>query len=218
MLISHSNKFIFIKTKKTAGSSVESIIVENFFDKSKDICTGSKIDGTPRVNIGDKKPNEPDGHKPWHMVAKIAGDDNWANYTTFTVERNPWDKAVSEFYWKFAREPKMSKYNNDKDNFKYFIENIFGKWYTAPVDWDLYGQGSELKVDQVLQYSTLAADLSQLLQQHGLDANKEMVESTRKKSGYRRAHYTEMYDARLIDIISRWYQNEINQFGYKFGD
>lgn len=218
MLISHSNKFIFIKTKKTAGSTIESVIVNNFFDRSQDICTGSKIDGTPRVNIGDKKPNEPDGHKPWFMVKKLVGCDVWNSYNKFTVERNPWDKVVSEFYWKMSSEPRLRAYSDDKDNFKYFINEVFGKWYTAPVDWNLYAHEDQLMVDRVLQFSTLATDLVELLDDHGLEASEAMVRNTRMKSGYRKKHYTELYDDNLIDIIANGYKNEIKHFGYKFGD
>ena len=219
MLISHSNKFIYIKTKKTAGSSIESIIVNNFFDHDIDICTGSKIDGTPRVNIGDKLPNQPDGHRPWWMVQDLVTDEQWGSYYKFTVERNPWDKVVSEYYWKMAREPQLNKYNNDIDNFRYFVENVFGKWYAAPRDWELYTYNNRLVVDQVIEYSKLNQQLVQMFNEKlNLPLTEEMISGTNKKSGYRKKHYTELYADDLIDIVANGYRKEIQQFGYKFGD
>ena len=215
MLVSHSNEFIFVKTKKTAGSTVESIIVENFFDVNQDWCTGSKIDGTPRIGIGPKLPNQPDGHKPWHMIRDIVGHDTWSSYYTFTVERNPWEKAVSEYFWKTEREPDFKGVP-----FDYFVDNMLGSWYAAPMDWALYADDSGLQVDQVIQYSELADSLVSLFNdKFGLTLTKEMVTGTRKKSGFRKKHYTEMYtDQGLIDKVSALYKKEIEFFNYKFGE
>lgn len=214
MLVSHSNKFIFVKTKKTAGSTVESVIVDNFFDPDQDVCTGSKIDGTPRIGIGPKLPNQPDGHKPWNMIQDMVGRDTWSDYYTFTVERNPWEKAVSEYFWKTEREPQL------KDvTFEYFVDNMLGSWYAAPIDWSLYADETGLQVDQVIQYSELANSLVTLFNdQFGLPMTKEMVTGTRKKSGYRKKHYTEMYTSqRLIDKVSVLFSKEIDHFNYQYG-
>ena len=214
MLVSHSNKFIFVKTKKTAGSTVESVIVDNFFDPDQDVCTGSKIDGTPRIGIGPKLPNQPDGHKPWNMIQDMVGRDTWSDYYTFTVERNPWEKAVSEYFWKTKREPQL------KDvTFEYFVDNMLGSWYAAPIDWSLYADETGLQVDQVIQYSELANSLVTLFNdQFGLPMTKEMVTGTRKKSGYRKKHYTEMYTSqRLIDKVSVLFSKEIDHFNYQYG-
>ena len=237
MLISHSNKFIFVKTKKTAGSTIESLIVDNFFDPEQDICTGSKIDGTPRIGIGEKRPNEPDGHKPWNMIRSFVGKDVWNSYHKFTVERNPWVKVVSEFYWKQDRyrqglpkrtesprvhrsEPSMTPYEDDESNFEFFLDNFLGSWYACPQDWSLYADDSGLQVDQVIQYSELANSLVLLFNnKFNLPMTKEMVTGTRKKSGFRKKHYTQLYTSqRLIDKVSVLYKKEIEFFNYKFGE
>lgn len=222
MLISHSHKFIFIKTKKTAGSTIESLIVENFFDPSKDICTGSKIDGTPRINIGAKVPGEPDGHKPWNLVKKYVTPVEWTNYFKFTVERNPWDKLVSEFFWRAAdnKSPDLLRCGNDLDNFRYFINDGLTYRYVPPVDWDLYAAGNKPVVDEVVQFNHLPQQLVSMFNSKlDLPLTEEMVVGTRKKSGFRKKHYTEMYtNQQLIDRVSSLYSREINYFNYIFGE
>ena len=222
MLISHSHKFIFIKTKKTGGSTIENVIVNNFFDPSIDICTGSKIDGTPRSNIGPKKPNEPDGHKPWFMVKDYVEPHQWTNYHKFTIERNPWDKVVSEFFWRTAdgKDPNLTPYDNDVDNFEFYIDKVFGIYHPAPVDWQLYASGGRLVVDEVIEYQGLADQfVSMCNNKLDIPATKEMVTGTRMKSGHRKKHYTEMYkDQRLIDKVASVYSNEIKFFNYMFGE
>lgn len=215
MLICNSNKFIFVKTKKTAGSTVESIIVDNFFDLQTDVCTGSKIDGTPRIGIGPKLAGQPDGHRPWNMIRDMVGSTTWNSYYKFTIERNPWEKVVSEYFWKIEREPKLNQVS-----FEYFVDNILGSWYAAPQDWSLYANQDGLQVDKVIQYSDLANSLVSLFNdQFNLPLTLQMVEGTRKKSGYRKKHYTEMYDSqRLIDKVALLFDNEIRYFNYKFGE
>lgn len=219
MLISHSNKFIFVKTKKTAGSTVENVLVNNFFDMSQDVCTGSKIDDTPRVNIGPKLPNQPDGHRPWHMIRDLVGDQVWNDYTTFTVERNPWEKVVSEFYWKTEREPQLKQYSDDQSNFEYFVDKVLGSWYAAPQDWELYGMGDQLMVDHVIQYNQLAEQFTSLMNHLGVNITQEMVTGTKMKSGYRKKHYTELFtDQRHIDKVATMFHQEISFFNYQFGE
>lgn len=222
MLISHSHKFIFIKTKKTGGSTIENVIVNNFFDPSIDVCTGSRIDGTPRINIGPKKPNEPDGHKPWFMVKNYVEPHQWTNYHKFTIERNPWDKVVSEFFWRTAdgKDPNLTPHDNDVDNFEFYIDKVFGIYHPAPVDWQLYAHGDRLVVDEVIEYQGLADQfVSMCNDKLDIPATKEMVTGTRMKSGHRKKHYTEMYkDQRLIDKVASVYSNEIKFFNYIFGE
>lgn len=222
MLISHSHKFIFIKTKKTAGSTIENLIVNNFFDPSIDICTGSKIDGTPRSNIGPKKPNEPDGHKPWSMVKDYVTPEQWTNYHKFTIERNPWDKIVSEFYWRTAdgKDPTITPFDSDVDNFEFYIDKVFGIRHPAPIDWHLYASGRQLVVDEVIEYKCLADQFVRMCEDKlNLVATKEMVTGTRMKSGHRKKHYTELYKSQhVIDKVAAAYASEINHFNYIFGE
>jgi hypothetical protein len=38
-------------------------------------------------------------HLPWFMIKKIVGDDIWNNYTKFTIERDPYDRILSLFFF-----------------------------------------------------------------------------------------------------------------------
>lgn len=220
MLISHTYKLIFIKTKKTAGSSVESLLVDNFFDEEIDMCTGSIIDGTPRVNMPPKSPAEPDGHKPWHLVKNYVTKDQWNEYTKFTIERNPWDKLVSDFFWqKNLHDDKIEWDDDDVYNFEWYVDNFCNKLVVAPSDWNLYADKSGPVVDNVIQYGNLKQELAELLTSNGVPITEDIIESTRKKSGLRKVHYTEMYqNEEYIDKVAKMFSKEIEYFGYKFGE
>ena len=91
MIISHKHEFIFIKTRKTAGSSIEHYLSK--YLGPNDICTGSLIDGTPRLNAPHHK-----GHIDHTWVAKKFPNE-WRTYYKFAVDRNPWDKMISYYNW-----------------------------------------------------------------------------------------------------------------------
>jgi hypothetical protein len=91
MIISHKHKFIFIKTRKTAGSSIEHYLSK--YLGPDDICTGSDIDNTPRLNAPHRK-----GHIDYRWVAKKFPYE-WRNYYKFAIDRNPWTKMISYFHW-----------------------------------------------------------------------------------------------------------------------
>jgi len=204
MLVSHSHKFIFIKTKKTAGSTIEKIITENFFDPKIDICTGSIKDKTPKTNIDIKT-----GHMEWNRAKKYVTLQQWNEYHKFAVERNPWDKVISQYFWK------IKKFKN-----KPTFSNWLSEGKLIPNDWKLYTDNNKVVLDQIIQFNTLHKELIDLFNNKlNLALTQEMLDNTDVKVGFRKAHYTEMYtEQSLIDNVAKKFKNEIKYFDYKYGD
>ena len=80
-MISFSNNFIFIHINKTAGSSIEVALKD----------------------YGIKKPLIKEGNFPHSQHFKYDDykdyiGDNFTNFYTFTVVRNPWDRVVSYYH------------------------------------------------------------------------------------------------------------------------
>ena len=73
VLISHKYKFIYIKNRKTAGSSVES-----FFGQ---FCIGKQV-----------------SRETASLIKKDLGENKFNKYLKFCVVRNPYDKMVSWYY------------------------------------------------------------------------------------------------------------------------
>jgi len=208
MLVSHSHKFIFIKTRKVGGSSVEKIIVDNFFDPSIDICTGSPRDGTPRTNTNNRL-----GHIPWNLILKEVGSDVWNSYYKFTIERNPWDKIVSQYYWKAkGKGIPFEKWLEDGNQIAMGLS-----------DWGRYSNIDEGKpvVDQVILYHNLHSELIKMFKdQFNLDLTQEMLDNTNCKSGFRdKKHYTEVFQTQQqIDKIANLFVKEVQFFNFIYGE
>ena len=110
MIVSHKHKFIFVKTHKTATQTFLKFIKPHL--GPDDVMAGdppNDQNADTRVNI--EKPFPETGktaleyqevygnHLPWFMIKEITGDEIWNNYTKFTIERNPYDRFLSLFYF-----------------------------------------------------------------------------------------------------------------------
>lgn len=125
MIISHKHRFIFIKTEKTAGTSIEMALAA--VCGPQDIITPvvHPEDRHVIASAGDAIRPPQNYHIPlnkWRLrewgqtfktgtwpqfynhigageIRQLIASDVWDNYYKFCFERNPWDKVVSYYYW-----------------------------------------------------------------------------------------------------------------------
>jgi len=144
MIISHKHKFIFVKTAKVAGTSIELALREILGDD--DIATPivsydeefAKRNGyPPPQNYNYKymdiiKSNNAKGvmheHSWAYEIKGWFGEEIWNNYYTFTVERDPVQKSISNYFhyrrkengggWTSKLRPIISKMIG-RDGYKY---------------------------------------------------------------------------------------------------
>jgi|TARA_B110000908_G_scaffold99018_1_gene116958 hypothetical protein len=193
MIISHKHKFIFVKTRKTAGSSIEKYLY-NYLGPD-DICTGSEADNTPRLNTA-----ETNGHRSHEWISNNYLEE-WKHYFKFAVDRNPWDKLVSAYYFYKQRKPKKVK-----AGFSAFVRDG-----TDLNDWDMYAT-DVIKVDCLINYDTLHNSFLDL----PIPYNNELLKTFVKADTGRETNYTKMYTEETIQIVSNRYDNVIKHFGYTF--
>ena len=125
MLISHAHKFVFVKTTKTACSSLEALLTD-YLKEGDCITTRLELeeDKAEKKRLKEKGihfireiPDSPIAltpHSPlWH--AHIAYPET-RNYYSFGFVRNPFDRTMSSFRWtkqkqlqKILAESKPSK-------------------------------------------------------------------------------------------------------------
>lgn len=194
MIISHKHKFIFVKTRKTAGSSIEKYLID--YLGSTDVCTGSDRDRTLRLNT-----NEINGHKGWQWIANEYPKE-WKTYYKFAVERNPWDKIVSAYFYYKSRKPKKVAKGFD----------AFVKSAKDQNDWKLYAQGADIKVDRLVDYTSLHESFLEL----PVPYNNELLRTFVKSDTQREKDYTKMYTDETKEIVAKKFANVINHFDYIF--
>ena len=228
MIISHRHHYIFIKTKKTAGTSVEialseycgpadvitPIVAEDEAVRSELGFRGPQNYQVPllryglrdwgRLLIGRGRVKPFKNHHPAWYVRKYVAPRVWRTYYKFCIERNPWDKAISAWYFvHYRRYPRLEDY-------------IHSATLLQLTDWHRYAEGDRLIVDEVFRYEDLAAGMARLRQRAGLPAVPRLP---RAKAGFRkdRRPYWEVLGPAERERIAEVFAREIRQFGFQFG-
>jgi hypothetical protein len=103
MLVSHRKRFIYTKTEKTAGTSVELYFEPYCMPEGEWKFSGSRdqyIGKTGIVGARGKSVRKAQfyNHMSAQAIKDKIGDECWNEYYKFTVIRNPFDKIVSYFH------------------------------------------------------------------------------------------------------------------------
>jgi hypothetical protein len=205
MIVSHARKFIFLKTRKTAGTSLE--IALSKYCGPEDILTPIDFDEeSRREHAGRGAQNYAKRlaqHSPAellrflrdreravayreHMMGvearKRLGARIWDEYFKFTIVRDPFDRMLSRFFWSMKARPAHREVWQIEtlDQFlRYRAEYVNENWL-------IYTRGDALMVDDVVRYENLEEDLGRVSAHIGLDHNlHEDMRQIRAKGDFR---------------------------------
>ena len=203
MIISHRYRFIFIKTLKTAGTSIEVYLSEHCGPDDIFTPVFPPIDGHRPRNFGRFY-----NHYSAFGVRQAVGPELWGSYFKFCVERNPWDKVVSHY----AMESHKAK------NPISFDQYLTRKMFRECVNYPLYTDEDDetLLVDRILRFEQLNQDLSKLFEQLKVPWQGDL--GVRAKSGYRNDQrpFQEFYSDAQRQLVEQAFQWECRHLGYTF--
>lgn len=237
VIVSHKHKFIYLKTIKTGGTSVECYLQQLL--GPQDICTphgdggsfvgqnsyngkcrnylkpGTRVNFTARTRLGTLTQKMRFwNHMPWQKVRDAVGPAVWNSYYKFTSVRHPWDKVVSMFWWQRACQSKVVPAKPIR---------TFRQWLFSTVkksnDWHIYGNGNHLVVDDVVRLEHIYEDLRRILlklviPQEDIDQLPRYHEKSKTRRD--RQDYKKYHSARTQSHVARAFRNEISHFGYRF--
>lgn len=200
MIISHKYKFIFIKTRKTAGSSISNILRK--YLGPNDIADGDWVDGLEPLNVIYER-NKMDGHQTALWIKKNFPYE-FNTYYKFTVERNPWQKVPSgyKFYKKIAVK-------NLPNTITDFLQWEKKKW--IPVDWNWYTIKDRIVVDKILQYDNLHNEFKDLMHELKVPYQNELANVKMKSYSNQETFNLSKIDDKLIKNL---FHKEIKFFNY----
>jgi hypothetical protein len=140
-------------------------------------------------------------HQHASSVRRKVGRSTWENSFKFTVVRNPWDRAISAYFWRNSRN--QSPVSMDE------VVRRSGE------NWSIYSIRNILAVDFVIGYELLLEDFREVCDRIGVDHPTELP---RLKSEHRNRTIDprELLTSRQVAEIARRCRREIEMFGYEY--
>jgi len=208
-MISYKKKCIFVHIPKTGGSSIENIIWPQDKDRGiESLWMGLISPYCNKYQTGGMQ----------HLLAKYiiqeVGQKTFDNFFKFTIVRNPWDKAVSQYvYMKKRKDLRDFIGMNENDSCKKYLSLIQKKNH---VQWEsqhrfILDEGGQQIVDYIGRFENFNDDVNHILRVLKIEANEipHFNKSNRK-------HYKNYYDQESAEIVSEMYKEDIKIFGYEF--
>ncbi len=239
MIISHYYKFIFIKPRKVAGTTIE-LILSPFLEPG-DLATSlqpeeEKLRVTKKgVLVGDiykmnyfGLPSKLRDHSTLKKTYSLF-NQSLEGYKVVSACRNPWDRAVSNFFWA-KRHTSIAQQGHDvqKKEFlkftnaygpKTWMDHFYGRKRQRRLNsWHLYSDKKVCKVSYFIRFENLETDLSNL-QNHLSLPYSPAPEGFQAKSRTRpktTRPWQEYYDTKTIELVAKCCAEEINRFNYNF--
>ena len=190
----YSKKIIFVHIPKTAGISVAKAI---FGDVSLE------------------------GHRSIIFYKNLFNED-FSEYFTFSVVRNPWDRLYSAF--KFLEKGGINihdrnayeQYLEEYKDFEDFVTNglnkkmIYEIMHFIPQSEFICSKDGKIDVNYIARFENLKDDISKLSEKINNPIELDHHNSNRKVS------YKEIYTSDMIKKVEEIYKMDIINFNYKF--
>jgi hypothetical protein len=232
MIVSHEHRFIFLKTKKTAGTAIEAAL--SALCGPGDVITPYRAEseedrqGRPPQNyriehlLKPKRPlwrrllRRPERyyhpsvgfyeHMPAHLVRAYVGDEVWRSYFKFAFDRNPWDRQISWYFYKTkskATRPSFERFMASRR--RAYVDNH-----------EIYMDDGAMAVDFLGRYESLDDDLAKALQMAGVERHLAVPKANVTPDKGERKDYRSYYTPKTEALVADWYAPEIKLLGYGF--
>ncbi len=216
MLVSHTHRFIYLKTVKTASTSVE-VALEKYCLPPSDVLkqkllTASETQfGIVGARVSGAHNQKWWNHMPGWSVKSLLPPEVWDGHYKFCNVRNPWDRAVSAFHF----------LNPGKNDFSLealragFRDWLLGNQQLAPSHM-VYASDDTLLVDGLIRYEALEADFAAVCETIGVPA--PLLGRFKASKRPRDIPYVQYFDDETHAHIANREKFTIDLLGYRFGE
>lgn len=208
MLISDSHKFIFLRMRKVASTSMQAIL--------RPLCIPVPEGGLARIKSRarlewDYHHYVPRAHEKILTVKRRMPAKKFESYFKFAFVRNPWERLVSEYEFILSR-PEHGRYKrvSGLKGFNEFIHMQIPRPDAYQLNL-LSDRKGALLMDFVGHLENLDRDWQSVCEQIGI-AHQALPH----KNVTKRKPYQAYFDQQSIQLVAKHWAREIELFGYDF--
>ena len=169
-LVSHTNEFVFLKTRKTAGTTVEMFLEPLCRPAghvpaertptliSREGVVARRMTPLLRPGILHWRRNRWRQHMTAAEMRRALGAARWGRYRKISTVRNPFDRAISQFHWAYREYPELKAPFDEK-------RALFSKFLCHPrfkTDYNIAYLDDEFILDDVVRFEHLREDVAAL--------------------------------------------------------
>lgn len=221
MTISDSKKFIFVEVGSTGSTAIRRVL-----NKYRDV----KVKVVEGFNHSVDAEDNPSHIPLWGL----SNDIEIRDFYKFAFFRNPWEVAVSKFFFHNGTDVVKSHLfpKNQRGHIIFSCE--FNEWAQAPgfldmhyesktkTMWDMVAKGDSILVDDIYDFKYLYRNWEIISNKIGIP--HETLENTKTPSAnmvcgkMKNQHYSKYYTDKTIEVVREHFAREIEYFGYQFED
>jgi hypothetical protein len=219
VLISHVHRTVFVHIPKTAGQSIETVFLDELgltWDQRDQVLMLPNDDarvGPPRLAHLTADEYVRHGH---------LSAERFASYFTFSLVRNPWDRALSMYKYQQRHDPTSTQTLSD-----FVIRRLATRmwrhryWWVRPQTEYIYDDADRTLVDFVGRFERLDEAFATVSERVGLRTDRlPEVNVSSEPAGVAEvaevpASLAERYDDRAAAAVASLYERDIALLGYE---
>lgn len=209
MIVSISKKFIFIKTRKCGGTSIQNTLLP-YCDKNDFVTLGFDNLITKRISPIEEFSKLSDVRKR----LKIDTSD----YYKFGFVRNPYSIVLSRYFYQI----KMGRIKGptNKENFNLWCKDVYFKgglnhnFMSDKYSNFLFDIHNEPIVDFIGKLENLEEDFKVVKTKLNLDTNLTVRKDN--ISNNNKTHYSEWMSDETKELVKKFFEFELEYFGYTY--
>jgi len=221
MTISKAKKFIFVEVGSTGSTAIRNAL-GNYRDTKVEVLEG--------YHFSKDQDNNPAHVAIWALGNNIKMEE----YYKFAFFRNPWEVAVSKFFfhqgYNVVASHKIPKENRHHTHFSC----EFNEWAQEPgfldmhyesktkTMWDMVAKGDKVLVDDIYDFKNFYNNWKIITKKIDIP-HKELVNNKNPQDNLvcnkkQKHHYSHYYSDKTIQVVREHFAREIEYFGYEFED
>ena len=217
MLISHSKRFIYLKTRKTGGTSVEIYFERYCLNPAAPYEERHHRD--PEISewgvVGSRGYVDQTWFNHMHAsrVRELVGERRWGEYFKFCVVRNPFDKVVSQFWYELSPSLREKMQHVDFAT----VREDFAEWTKLlrfPTDQWIYTIDGVVVVDRFIHYEKLLEQMAEVCGHLDIAWQPEQLGAYKSEHRARSEPYFSYHTPETMARVRMKYAWELEFFGY----